>query len=101
MVDEVWKNQPPAQNNPVNVHPLEFAGCTVANKLKNLRQKLKVEGARAIVITTLDEVSITIGSLHMLNAFFMFVDKAHILTSDTPTYVHSIIYLGFLLGFVT
>ncbi|XP_058228581.1 aminopeptidase P1 [Rhododendron vialii] len=57
LVDEVWKNRPPAQNNPVNVHPLEFAGCTVANKLKNLRQKLKEEGARAIVITTLDEVA--------------------------------------------
>lgn len=70
LVDEVWKNRPPAQNNPVNVHPLEFAGCTVADKLKNLRQKLREEEARAIIITTLDEVSCTIGSLHMVNVFF-------------------------------
>ncbi|XP_057499938.1 aminopeptidase P1-like [Actinidia eriantha] len=57
LVDEVWKTQPPVQINPVNIHPLEFAGRTVADKLKNLREKLKEEEARAIIITTLDEVA--------------------------------------------
>ncbi|KAL6953172.1 actin patch protein [Sarracenia purpurea var. burkii] len=57
LVDEVWKNRPPVQINPVNVHPLEFAGCSVTDKLKNLREKLKEEEARAIIITLLDEVA--------------------------------------------
>ncbi|KAI8030995.1 Aminopeptidase P1 [Camellia lanceoleosa] len=57
LVDKVWKNQPPVEINPVNVHPLEFAGRSVANKLKDLREKLKQEEARAIIITTLDEVA--------------------------------------------
>ncbi|KAF5958167.1 hypothetical protein HYC85_005392 [Camellia sinensis] len=57
LVDEVWKDRPPVQINPVNVQPLEFAGCSVADKLKNLREMLKQEGARAIIITTLDEVA--------------------------------------------
>lgn len=82
-------------NNPVNVHPLEFAGCTVADKLKNLRQKLREEEARAIIITTLDEVSCTIGSLHMVNVFFLF----SLLTPQVMFIV--VIYLGFLFRFVT
>ncbi|XP_028079462.1 aminopeptidase P1-like [Camellia sinensis] len=57
LVDKVWKNQPPVEINPVNVHPLEFAGRSVANKVKDLREKLKQEEARAIIITALDEVA--------------------------------------------
>ncbi|XP_057498646.1 aminopeptidase P1 [Actinidia eriantha] len=57
LVDEVWKTRPPFQINPVNIHPLEFAGRTVADKLKNLREKLKEVEAHAIIITTLDEVA--------------------------------------------
>ncbi|GMP28263.1 hypothetical protein CsSME_00003886 [Camellia sinensis var. sinensis] len=48
---------PPVEINPVNVHPLEFAGRSVANKVKDLREKLKQEEARAIIITALDEVA--------------------------------------------
>nr|XP_016476578.1 PREDICTED: probable Xaa-Pro aminopeptidase P [Nicotiana tabacum]XP_016476593.1 PREDICTED: probable Xaa-Pro aminopeptidase P [Nicotiana tabacum]XP_016476599.1 PREDICTED: probable Xaa-Pro aminopeptidase P [Nicotiana tabacum] len=57
LVDEVWKNQPPAETNPVIVHPLEFAGRTVADKLKKLREKLAKEKSRAMIITALDEVA--------------------------------------------
>lgn len=58
LVDEVWKNQPPAETNPLIVHPLEFAGRSVADKLKDLRAKLVKEKARAIIITALDEVNL-------------------------------------------
>ncbi|XVF59579.1 hypothetical protein PTKIN_Ptkin07bG0287200 [Pterospermum kingtungense] len=57
LVDEVWKNRPPAEINPVIVHPLEFAGCSVDEKLKDLREKLANEKARGIIITALDEVA--------------------------------------------
>ncbi|XAR57874.1 Xaa-Pro aminopeptidase [Bertholletia excelsa] len=57
LVDEVWKNRPPVELNPVHIHPLEFAGRSVADKLKDLREKLKEEDARAIIITALDEVA--------------------------------------------
>ncbi|XVF61997.1 hypothetical protein PTKIN_Ptkin08bG0181000 [Pterospermum kingtungense] len=57
LVDEVWKNRPPTENNPVVVHPLEFAGRSVAEKLKDLREKLANEKSCGIVITALDEVS--------------------------------------------
>ncbi|EEF37229.1 aminopeptidase P1 isoform X2 [Ricinus communis] len=57
LVDEVWKNRPPAETNPVVVHPLEFTGRSVADKLKNLRVKLKHEKACGMIIATLDEVA--------------------------------------------
>ncbi|KAE8664235.1 putative Minor allergen Alt a [Hibiscus syriacus] len=57
LVDEVWKNRPPAESNPVVDHPLEFSGRSVAEKLKDLRVKLANEKARGIIITALDEVA--------------------------------------------
>lgn len=57
LVDEVWENRPPAEINPVLVQPLEFSGRSVSDKLKDLREKLKQEKARGIIITTLDEVA--------------------------------------------
>nr|XP_015616990.1 aminopeptidase P1 isoform X2 [Oryza sativa Japonica Group] len=56
LVDEVWKDRPLANTQPV-VHPVEFAGCSVTGKLKELRKKLLHEKARGIIIAALDEVA--------------------------------------------
>lgn len=58
LVDEVWKNRAPVETNPVIVHPMEFSGRSVADKLKDLREKLIQEKARGIIITALDEVGL-------------------------------------------
>ncbi|VVB10010.1 unnamed protein product [Arabis nemorensis] len=57
LVDEVWKNRPASEMSSVVVHPLEFAGRSVSEKLEVLRAKLKQEGARGLVIAALDEVA--------------------------------------------
>ncbi|KAF8012463.1 hypothetical protein BT93_I0586 [Corymbia citriodora subsp. variegata] len=57
LVDEVWKNRPPLEINPVNVHALEFAGRSATDKLKDLRERLTQEKARGMIITALDEVA--------------------------------------------
>ncbi|KAL3723865.1 hypothetical protein ACJRO7_035955 [Eucalyptus globulus] len=57
LVDEVWKNRPPLEINPVNVHALEFAGRSATDKLNDLRERLTQEKARGIIITALDEVA--------------------------------------------
>ena len=59
LVDEVWKNQPPPEINPVIIHPLEFSGRSIKDKLNDLRENLKQEQARGIIITALDEVSLS------------------------------------------
>uniref|UniRef100_A0A453I169 Xaa-Pro aminopeptidase n=1 Tax=Aegilops tauschii subsp. strangulata TaxID=200361 RepID=A0A453I169_AEGTS len=57
LVDEVWKDRPPNDATPVIVHPVEFAGRSVAQKMKELREKLQHEKASGIIITALDEVA--------------------------------------------
>lgn len=57
LVDEIWKGRPPTKPLPVIVHPVEFAGRSVAEKIKELREKLQHEKASAIIITALDEVA--------------------------------------------
>ncbi|QCD90997.1 aminopeptidase P1 [Vigna unguiculata] len=57
LVDEVWINRPQAEINAVIVHPLKFAGRSVADKLKDLRKRLLQEQARGIIFTALDEVA--------------------------------------------
>ncbi|XP_042500770.1 aminopeptidase P1-like [Macadamia integrifolia] len=57
LVDEVWKSRPPPEIKPVIIHPLEYAGWAVAEKLKDLREKLAKEKARGIIIAALDEVA--------------------------------------------
>ncbi|MBA0688343.1 hypothetical protein Goari_006141, partial [Gossypium aridum] len=90
LVDEIWKNRPPAEINPAVDHPLEFAGRSVAEKLKALREKLSSERARGIIITALDEVAwlynirgsdvsyspvVHAFAIVTLNSAFLYVDK--------------------------
>ncbi|XP_047317598.1 aminopeptidase P1 [Impatiens glandulifera] len=57
LVDEVWDDRPLFKISPVRIQPLEYCGRSVADKLTDLREKLKVEKACAIIFTTLDEVA--------------------------------------------
>ncbi|GAV61949.1 Peptidase_M24 domain-containing protein/Creatinase_N domain-containing protein [Cephalotus follicularis] len=100
LVDEVWTNRPPAEINPVIIHPLEFAGSSVAEKLKDLREKLTHENARGIIITTLDEVAwlynirgsdvsycpvVHAFAIVTLKSAFLYVDKRKI-SSEVKSY---------------
>ena len=56
-VDRVWgAARPPAPANPVRVHPLDFAGAAVEEKLAAVRAATEAAGADALAVTALDEV---------------------------------------------
>ncbi|KAK4360559.1 hypothetical protein RND71_019511 [Anisodus tanguticus] len=101
LVDEVWKNQPPPETNPLIVHPLEFAGRSVADKLKDLRENLVQEKARSMIIKALDEVAwlynvrgtdvsyssvVHAFAIVTLNSAFFYVDKRK-LSSEANSYM--------------
>lgn len=65
LVDEVWKDQPAAVASPVMVQPLEFAGRSVQDKLKDLREKMLMENVRGIIFCSLDEVFVTFYLLNL------------------------------------
>jgi Xaa-Pro aminopeptidase len=59
-VDQAWAAhgaRPPAPQAPVRVHPLAYAGETVASKVARLGAEMGKEGADVLVAGTLDEVA--------------------------------------------
>jgi hypothetical protein len=80
-VDEVW-NHPPVKPLPVIVHPVEFSGRSVSEKIKELREKLQHEKAAAIILTALDEVQYILLSLFDFYFYFiLFVGVVVMITS--------------------
>lgn len=56
LVDLVWSDRPPFPKTPLRVHPMEYAGKRVAEKLENLREKMKENDAQKLVVSSLDDV---------------------------------------------
>ncbi|XP_062029349.1 aminopeptidase P1-like [Rosa rugosa] len=101
LVDEVWKSQPTQEINPVVIHPLEFAGRSVADKLKDVRKKLVQVKAHSIIISALDEVCwlynirgadadyspvVHAFAIVALNSAFFYVDKRKV-SSEVNSYL--------------
>lgn len=62
LVDIVWENDPDVEHpqygsDPAIVHPIEYAGRTVDQKLTDVRADMASKGADALIITALDEVA--------------------------------------------
>jgi Xaa-Pro aminopeptidase len=57
LIDEVWSDQPAMPSAPIRVHPPEFAGKSVADKLADLRAELAKHGATAHPVTSLDAIA--------------------------------------------
>ncbi|PRQ47675.1 putative xaa-Pro aminopeptidase [Rosa chinensis] len=103
LVDEVWKSLPPQEISPVFIHPLEFAGRFVADKLKDVRKKLFQVKAHSIIILALDEVcwlynirrtdvdySLVVHAFAIvtLNSAFFYVDKRKV-SSEVNSYLET------------
>lgn len=54
---EIWTDRPAIPENLVELHPLEYAGESVASKLSRMREATKRQGADALVVSMLDEVA--------------------------------------------
>ncbi|PKN47343.1 MAG: hypothetical protein CVU59_03185 [Deltaproteobacteria bacterium HGW-Deltaproteobacteria-17] len=57
VIDRLWNDRPPLSDAPAFVHPAEFAGQTVADKLGVVRSHMEQERADAHVVTALDAVA--------------------------------------------
>ncbi|KAL6224671.1 hypothetical protein ACLB2K_003526 [Fragaria x ananassa] len=103
LVDEVWKSQPPPEINPVVIHPLEYAGRSVADKLKDVRKKLVQVKVHSIIISALDEVCwlynirgtdvayspvVHAFAIVTLNSAFFYVDKRKV-SSEVNSYLET------------
>ncbi len=57
LVTKLWDDRPEASLAPITNHSSKFAGETVGNKMKRVREAMKQVGAKAMVIGALDEVA--------------------------------------------
>lgn len=58
LVDPIWDNgRPPIPYNRFRVHPLEYAGVSVAEKVEKIREEMKSKKASMAVFSTLDDVA--------------------------------------------
>lgn len=57
LVDRLWTDKPEDDGGPVEVHPVKYAGESVAHKLGRVRKAMAGAGATAHVIAALDSIA--------------------------------------------
>jgi Xaa-Pro aminopeptidase len=57
LIDQIWSEQPSRPQNPLSVQPLQFAGRSVADKLKDMAMELSKAKATAAVLAEPSSVS--------------------------------------------
>ncbi|MCL1863133.1 MAG: aminopeptidase P family protein [Defluviitaleaceae bacterium] len=57
LVGEIWKDRPPLPTDKAFLHALEFAGKTSAEKLTEVREKMKENKIPAYLVTALDSIA--------------------------------------------
>lgn len=57
---ELWTDRPELPLAPIEIHPLELAGRSVADKLTDIRTQMRQQQADALIVSQLDEVAWTL-----------------------------------------
>lgn len=58
LVDQIWSGaRPSIPTSPFRVHPAEFAGATISDKVEKVREAMKEEKASLCVFPALDEIA--------------------------------------------
>lgn len=55
--DELWAERPPLPSSPITLQPLELAGRTTADKLKDIRSEMEHTEGDCLLVTQLDEIA--------------------------------------------
>ncbi len=56
----IWKDRPPIPLEPIEIHPLEYAGEEAIEKIKRIREKIKEKHAEGILLSLLDDIAWTL-----------------------------------------
>lgn len=57
IVDLIWECRPALPKNPFRVHPMEYAGVAVTDKVDKIRSEMKEKKATLVVFGALDDVA--------------------------------------------
>ena len=56
----IWPDRPPVPQDPVNIHPLEFAGEDMKSKVTRIRRALRDHHADGMLMSALDDIAWTL-----------------------------------------
>ena len=58
LIDPIWgKDRPPIPTSPFRIHPLEYAGMSISDKITKVRQEMETKKATLAIFCTLDDVA--------------------------------------------
>lgn len=57
LVDSIWTDRPELPKNPFRVHPLQYAGMTVSDKVQQIRDEMTEKKATLTVFGALDDIA--------------------------------------------
>ncbi|MCB1184257.1 aminopeptidase P family protein [bacterium] len=57
LVEKIWDDRPEPSLAPIANHSSKFAGETVGNKMKRVREVMKAAGTKALIVGALDQVA--------------------------------------------
>lgn len=103
-MQRIWIDRPSVPQNPIEIHPLEYAGETAMDKLARIRQALRKKHIDGMLVSALDDIAWTLNlrgtDVHCNPVFVsylliasdkvtLFVDEAK-LTDAVKTYLKEI-----------
>lgn len=59
-LQEIWKNRPQIPLNPVEIHPLCYAGESLSSKIGRIRKALRSQHADGLLVSALDDIAWTL-----------------------------------------
>lgn len=90
LIDEIWEDRPPMSDKPAWLLPVEYAGKTAEDKIRDIREKMAEAGADVHVETTPDDICWTLNirgddidySPLMLSYALITADAYHLYVDD-------------------
>lgn len=59
-LQEIWKDRPQIPLNPVEIHPICYAGETLSSKIERIRKALRAQHADGMLVSALDDIAWTL-----------------------------------------
>lgn len=56
-LDQIWANRPAVPENPIEIHPMKYAGESMESKLLRVRKALRTQHADGMLVSALDDIA--------------------------------------------